>query len=191
MEARYGTDNGKSLTNKFWAPLASISLNMAQVFRQRSLPRSSEYRSPALFKRFKSKRQLMVAALAPPEVPPWVAALRVGPDDRPFRVQLEELAQGVTEYFREISPCMSVLSASGIPPKELMARFDTPPPIAAIRMLTGWLEQCEQNGHGPEGEFRGNRDGHAWITQYPIFSDLCRRKKAQYDFPKNLYPRVC
>ena len=58
--------------------------------------------------------------------------------------RLEELALGVTEYFREISPCMSVLSASGIPPQELMARFDTPPPIAAIRTLTGWLEQCAQ-----------------------------------------------
>ena len=108
---------------------------------------------PALFKRFKSKRELMIAALAPPEVAGWISELQAGPDDRPFREQLEELANRVTDYFRDISPCLSVLSSSGIPPKELMQRYAVPPPIAAIRSLTDWLERCAHKGLIRKTEF--------------------------------------
>ena len=38
-----------------------------------------------IFNRFGSKEALMIAALAPPEEVPWVAALEAGPDDRPIR----------------------------------------------------------------------------------------------------------
>ncbi len=108
---------------------------------------------PALFKRFKSKRELMIAALAPPEVADCITELQAGPDDRTFREQLEELANRVTDYFRDISPCLSVLSSSGIPPKELMQRYAVPPPIAAIRSLTDWLERCAHKGLIRKTEF--------------------------------------
>lgn len=101
---------------------------------------------PALFKRFKSKRELMVAALIPPEVPSWVRLLQSGPDTRPFGAQLRELANRVTDYFRDISPCLSVLSSSGIPPRDIMQRYAIPPPIAAVRALTDWLERFAEQG---------------------------------------------
>ena len=73
--------------------------------------------SPALFNRFKNKRELMIAALAPPPVPEWVSDLEQGPDNRPFEVQLKELAEHIAGFFEEMSPRMVVLRTSGISPE--------------------------------------------------------------------------
>ena len=64
---------------------------------------------PALSQRFGSKRQLLEAALMPRSLPAWVAALEAGPDDRPFREQLVELAGSARRVLAEALPSILTL----------------------------------------------------------------------------------
>jgi AcrR family transcriptional regulator len=104
--------------------------------------------APALFKRFGSRRALLLAALRPPEAPPWVSALRAGPDPRPLEPQLAEILSQMIEFFRELTPCLVALRMCGIPEEEIMAHFrrDPPPPVVAVRALAAWIEQAQQRG---------------------------------------------
>jgi len=101
---------------------------------------------PALFKRFGTKRELLISALMPRGTPEWVEEIATLPDDRSFQDQLVDIGQAVSSFFRQVSPCMSVLRASGIPPEALMERFDVPPPIAAVDVVSGWLVRCHERG---------------------------------------------
>lgn len=104
-----------------------------------------------LFKRFGTKRELLLAALTPPE-PPWVARLEAGPDDRDLRVQLEELARDVAIWFDRMVPCVAALHASGIPPDCLLAAEDLPRPVRAQRALAGWLSRARAQGRLGDGD---------------------------------------
>lgn len=100
-----------------------------------------------LFKRFPTKADLMVAALAPPAIPPFALLLGDGPDPaRPVQEQLREIARGIASFFREMVPCLMVLSASGIPPQQLLTRFDVPPPLRAKLAMIEWFEQAMAEG---------------------------------------------
>lgn len=101
---------------------------------------------PALFKRFKSKKQLMMTALLPPPIPPWATGLEAGPDDRAFAVQLEELAHNATRFFDEFLPRVSTLRSSGIFNDDPLKEFDPPPPVAAMRGISRWLKRCHKKG---------------------------------------------
>ena len=101
---------------------------------------------PALFKRFKTKRELIIEALKPPALPPWVEVLKKGPDDRPFMEQLEELLGLIANFFKSSAPVMNVLMNSGISPKEVYEQFKEPPPVASIKHMTSWLERCAEKG---------------------------------------------
>ena len=105
---------------------------------------------PTLFKRFGTKEELMLAALAPPREPPWLALLARGPGKGPFRAQLRELFVAVAAYFESMAPCMMMLRASGIDVKKVFARYETPPPVVAQRALRRWLDAaCAQGSIGP------------------------------------------
>ena len=101
---------------------------------------------PALFKRFKTKRGLIIEALKPPEIPPWVEVLKQGPDARPFMEQLEELLGLISNFFKMTAPVMNVLMNSGISPKEVYEQFKEPPPVASIKHMGAWLERCADKG---------------------------------------------
>jgi AcrR family transcriptional regulator len=106
-----------------------------------------------LFKRFATKADLMVAALAPPAVPPFTEALEGGPDaDRPIQPQLREIARGIALFFTEMVPCLMVLSASGILPQQLLTRFDVPPPLVAKVALVGWIQRAMDEGRIRRGD---------------------------------------
>jgi len=94
---------------------------------------------PAIFKRFGTKKALMLAALLPPAVPDWVRALEDGPDDRPIVEQLREVIRQAAAFFAEAVPAMSIIRSSGISKEELLASFDVAPPVVAKRTLIGWL----------------------------------------------------
>lgn len=94
----------------------------------------------ALFKRFGTKRELLEKALLPPERPPILEALAAGPGPGPLHPQLEKLAWDVTMYFREVVPCMVMLSASGISPKLALRNFEVPPPIRMQQAMTMWFD---------------------------------------------------
>ena len=100
----------------------------------------------ALFKRFHSKQDLMLAAIAPSGKAPWIPLVEAGPDDRRLDEQLMEILKELAEFFVDISRRMSVLRWSGIDPKELLARYDEAPPLVDIRVLSGWLQRAADRG---------------------------------------------
>lgn len=101
-----------------------------------------------LFNRFGSKEGLMLAALGPPREIPWVKTLEGGPDARPLRLQLVELAQVLSAYFQELHAGLGVLKSAGLSIVPVCRANDgsVPPPIAAYRALLSWLEQARREG---------------------------------------------
>ena len=105
---------------------------------------------PALFKRFGSKEALMLAALAPPQLPDWVQAVQAGPDARPLREQLLEIATRGARFLENLVPCVAVLRASGVDREALFAQYEQgPPPMLALRAITGWFERARDRGLVP------------------------------------------
>jgi AcrR family transcriptional regulator len=101
---------------------------------------------PALFKRFHSKAELMLAALLPPADPTELAAVEAGPDARPIPVQLRELAGLYLQLLRNTVPCIMALQASGMDPDHILSRYAEPPPVKARDALIGWLERAQAQG---------------------------------------------
>jgi AcrR family transcriptional regulator len=102
--------------------------------------------SPALLKRFRTRQELMIAALRPSDPPAWVASLASGPDERPLEHQLNELLDRVLDFFSREMPCMTVLSESGFPVDEIFDRKLAPPPFRSIWALSEWLKRAQQRG---------------------------------------------
>jgi AcrR family transcriptional regulator len=100
----------------------------------------------ALFKRFSSKRDLMLASVRPPAIPPWTQLIADGPDERPFHIQLKAIVSELAKYFEEIARRMSLIRWSGIPMEEVSANYETPPPIVGIRALADWLQRAHNTG---------------------------------------------
>lgn len=102
--------------------------------------------SPALIKRFGTRRALMIAALKPPDDNAWTRYLAKGPDARPLVQQLEDVLAAFAEAFHEAMPCMHALRESGIPMDEIFDRRELPPPVRAIRQMSKWLGEAHQAG---------------------------------------------
>lgn len=100
----------------------------------------------ALFKRCGTKRELMMKALAPPARPEWIMRVLEGPDERPVRDQLQEIAAGMDAFFAKLMPRIAILAASGIGPKQIFAKLPLPPPVMAHRGLTAWFDKLIQHG---------------------------------------------
>ncbi|WP_417849942.1 TetR/AcrR family transcriptional regulator [Thalassoglobus sp.] len=97
--------------------------------------------SQALLKRFRNKKELLIAAMKPCRSAPWLDMVEEGPDDRPVDEQLTEILRELASFFSEIVRRMEILQWSGVSMKELMASFDEPPPVRDIRAIAGWLRR--------------------------------------------------
>jgi AcrR family transcriptional regulator len=110
--------------------------------------------APALFRRFGSRNDLLTAALKPEERPSFIDDLERGPDDRPVKTQLVELFTLIGTFTAGALPCMSALRESGIQ-LDLGKTFREPPPLRAVRALSGWLSRARAAGllviEDPEG----------------------------------------
>lgn len=102
--------------------------------------------SPALIKRFGTRRALMIAALKPPDDNAYLRHLARGPDDRPLHVQLEEVIASFHDAINEAMPCMFALRESGIPMSEIYSTKETPPAVRAMKAMTKWFEQARTLG---------------------------------------------
>ncbi len=102
--------------------------------------------SQALFKRFHSKQELMVASIAPCTQAPWIPLVESGPDERPVEEQLHEILSEIAVFFVDIARRINVLRFSGLDPKELFSRFDEPPPLVDIRVLADWFQRAASAG---------------------------------------------
>ncbi len=101
----------------------------------------------ALFKRFGTKEDLMIAALLPKDPVAWVALLDGGPDpQRSVQDQLHDVALAALSNFGRVMPCFATLKAGGVEPSALMKRFDVPPPLRAQLALARWFEAARDQG---------------------------------------------
>lgn len=101
---------------------------------------------PALLKRFGSRQQLILSALVPRIPAPWLSHLEAGPDGSPLREQLEGLVGRLARDMEGRLPCWSALRESGIPHEEVFAAMKPPPPVVALKAMTGWLARAEKRG---------------------------------------------
>jgi len=110
--------------------------------------------TPAIFKRFGTKRNLMILSIKPPREIPWQSAVEAGPDDRPFTEQLREVASLISTFLAEVVPVFRLIHTSDVSFSELMCDHPVPLPIIAIGILSAWLERCCERGLIRKTDFR-------------------------------------
>lgn len=101
----------------------------------------------ALFKRFGTKEDLLVAALRPgpemvQELLEWLAN---GPDERPIPVQLLDLGIRVRSFFGRLLPRIAQLRSAGLGPPQC-AKGKLIPPQLVQAALAAWLERAQEAG---------------------------------------------
>ena len=102
---------------------------------------------PALFKRFGTKRELMLQSLMSPVNDAWFTSLGGPADpDTPARDQLQQRMQLLLAFFLKQAPAIGVLKASGIDLHEVLAGFDEAPPVRVRRELAEWMQRMHQDG---------------------------------------------
>lgn len=109
---------------------------------------------PALFKRFGTKRNLMIKSLQPPKETEWFKIVDNGPDERPFPEQLSEVMEGIGQILKNIQPVMQIVQMTDITPRELMSGMDEPPPVKGLRKLSAWLKRCHEKHLIREVDYR-------------------------------------
>lgn len=102
---------------------------------------------PALFRRVGTKEELLFRAMTQGLPPPWIEKVAEGPDERPVREQLLDVAHEVDAFFTRMMPAFSTLRAAGICPEDMTKHFDVPPPVRAVRALTAWFRRLHEGGH--------------------------------------------
>ncbi|HWM84546.1 MAG TPA: helix-turn-helix domain-containing protein [Kofleriaceae bacterium] len=105
-----------------------------------------------LFQRFGTKDEMVRAALATPAAPAWTELARSGPDGRPAREQMSELAVAIHGFFDEMVPRWEALRSCGIAPDWA---GDEPPPIRLHRLLAGWFARASAARLLAEHDSRG------------------------------------
>lgn len=99
-----------------------------------------------IFNRFGSKEELMIAALGPPSKLSCVALLEAGPDERPVREQLHELAIAVARDFTDLAEGLTLLRGAGVPPERIFGKCDGSPPGDAYNAMAGWFDRARDRG---------------------------------------------
>ncbi len=96
----------------------------------------------AVFHRFGTKRQLLVASLLPTS--PAMAPRSV--DDRPLVVQMVEIGQELLRYLEELAPSLAVLHAAGIHAHEISEDVEHTPERDPHRHLVDWFQCAQREG---------------------------------------------
>ena len=100
-----------------------------------------------LFKRFGTKKTLMIRALMSDEDGPQWKALTRMPDERPLIDQLVEKGLIVTAFFQEQLPCVAMLRASGAEILgELHDAGQVAPPIRALNGMQAFFDRAIAEG---------------------------------------------
>lgn len=128
---------------------------------------------PALFKRFHTKEELMLAALLPSEPFGFLTWLEQGPAPGPFRPQLEEMLRALWLDLKEAFPRMSVLFMSGIRHEQIHSRTENIPILKIMELLTDWLSRARV-----QGQIR--RDGDPMLWAHVCMGTLHSRASIQF-----------
>lgn len=92
-----------------------------------------------LFNRFNTKRELMFAALGPPERSRLHEILSSRPDDRSIQKQLVEIGQAAIEYFNDTDPRLAVLRAAGATGDQISQRYSVLPKDLSRTAFSRWI----------------------------------------------------
>ena len=140
-----------------------------------------------LFKRFPTKKDLLIAALSPSKEASWMKAVLEGPDEREIPTQLHEIAVEIIAFFKEMMPCMMVLVSSGISNEEVFRRYDIPPPIRGKMAMTKWFTKAMEQGRirktVPETlavAFLGSVQSHVFMNHVSARHGQSVQKEDQY-----------
>lgn len=114
----------------------------------------------ALFKRFQTKENLLLCALAPPETPEWIRELEDGPREGPIDEQLMAIGIHALRFLRKLMPRVMVLKSAGLEPSSVMSRYEVPPPLRAMRMMKAFAESAHAQGR------MGPVDARAFAMQF-------------------------
>lgn len=125
---------------------------------------------PALFKRFGTKRNLIIQAMQMPKNIAWFRTVEDGPDDRPFNDQLKEITENISRFLKTIQPVIQFISMTDISPIELMPKGEMPPPLKGLHKLTNWLEQCHKKGLIRKTDFQQAAMGIMGSIQFNAFA---------------------
>jgi AcrR family transcriptional regulator len=135
--------------------------------------------APALFRRFRSRHDLLIAALRPDAEPPFLAHIEAGPDDRPVEVQLVDLFTRIGSVLAEMLPCVSALRESGIALGEVWR--EDPPPLRTVRALAGWLERARARRLVAVADPAATATAMLGALQAPIFLRHLAKQFGSYD----------
>lgn len=100
----------------------------------------------ALFKRFKTKNNLLIRALIPQMDAPWMRRLEAGPTDQAIDEQLVEIGVEAVQWFRAMVPRVLVLRSAGLQPSLLAQYLDELPPVRVIRLFTQFVQTAVEKG---------------------------------------------
>lgn len=127
---------------------------------------------PALFKRFGTKERLLIAALRP-SPGDLVEQLEGGPDQRPMRVQMREIAGALDAFAREMVPRIFVLRSAGIHPGQLCSAGELPPTLRLQRAVAAWILRGQRAGRLADGNvdaismaFLGAIQGRSFVRHH-------------------------
>jgi AcrR family transcriptional regulator len=100
-----------------------------------------------LFKRFGTKEELLIAALAPDPamVIPWMDLLEQGPEPGDFKPQLTRIVRAMVAFFEGMFPCMAALKAAGLMQhaiEHMRSMGRDAPPIRGRVAVEGWLSRA-------------------------------------------------
>ena len=99
-----------------------------------------------LFKRFGTKQDLLVAALAPRPDPALLSLLAEGPTDASMPAQLEALATALVTLFDQMLPCVMTLWAAGLSPREVLPDGVESPPVVTRRLVAQFFAAAQAQG---------------------------------------------
>lgn len=105
-----------------------------------------------LFKRFGTKQQLMVAALAPRPNMDILLRIEDGPTDAPIEDQLRELASQMAGMFDRLLPCLMTLWGAGKNPHEMFPDKSQAPPVRARKAMAVFFEKAQAQGRMAGGD---------------------------------------
>jgi AcrR family transcriptional regulator len=98
---------------------------------------------PALFKRFKTKKDLIIAALAPPERLPVIEWIDAGPYPGEFGPQLEALLEKLWETLQLILPRLMVMMVGNVNVEEFHKRYKVLPKVRLLMSVADWFRRAQ------------------------------------------------
>ena len=135
------------------------SISAAEIARELGVTHTT------VFNRFRTKEALLIAALGPPEVLPWAAAVDAGPDGRPVPEQLEEIGKRISDYFAHILPGLAMLNAAGLGPSRSSAAGESLPQAGLPRARRLAPARAAARADRPGGRGRAGLHHHRRAPQ--------------------------